>query len=150
RADCGDYSTNAALLLAPRLRSSPREVAERLGAELERMLGTALERFEVAGPGFVNLYLNDAWLAEALAGALAVGERFGARVEPAAEGGAALGQLARPVMIEFVSANPTGPMHVGHARNAAYGDALARLLEFSGERVMREYYVNDAGTQVGV
>ncbi len=150
RADFGDYSTNAALLLAPRLRSSPREVAERLGAELERMLGTALERFEVAGPGFVNLYLNDAWLAEALAGALAVGERFGARVEPAAEGGAALGQLARPVMIEFVSANPTGPMHVGHARNAAYGDALARLLEFSGERVMREYYVNDAGTQVGV
>jgi arginyl-tRNA synthetase len=150
RADFGDYSTNAALLLAPRLRSSPREVAERLGAELERTLGTALERFEVAGPGFVNLYLADDWLGEALAGALAAGDGFGARVDSTGEAGAELDRLAGPVMIEFVSANPTGPMHVGHARNAAYGDALARLLEFRGERVMREYYVNDAGTQVGV
>ncbi|HEY2216407.1 MAG TPA: arginine--tRNA ligase, partial [Solirubrobacteraceae bacterium] len=102
------------------------------------------------GPGFINLYLADDWLGEALAGALAAGDRFGARVDSTGEGGAELDRLAGPVMIEFVSANPTGPMHVGHARNAAYGDALARLLEFRGERVMREYYVNDAGTQVGV
>ncbi|HTA06354.1 MAG TPA: arginine--tRNA ligase, partial [Solirubrobacteraceae bacterium] len=150
RADFGDYSTNAALLLAPRLRSPPREVAERLGAELERALGEMLERFEVAGPGFVNLYFTDRWLIEALVGVLASGEGSRARIEPTGDGSAEHDRLAGPVMIEFVSANPTGPMHVGHARNAAYGDALARLLEFSGERVMREYYVNDAGTQVGV
>jgi arginyl-tRNA synthetase len=138
RADFGDYSTNAALLLAPRLDSPPREVAERLGAELQAALGDRLERFEVAGPGFVNLFLSDAWLRRALAGVVAAGDAFGA------------GAPARPerVLVEFVSANPTGPMHVGHARNAAYGDALARMLEFGGERVSREFYVNDAGTQV--
>ena len=138
RADFGDYSTNAALLLAPRLRASPREVAERLGAELQRTLGRSLARFEVAGPGFVNLFVTDDWLSGALAGVLAAGERFGA---PANGGG-------ERVLVEFVSANPTGPMHVGHARNAAYGDALARMLEFRGEQVAREFYVNDAGSQV--
>jgi arginyl-tRNA synthetase len=140
RADFGDYSTNAALLLAPRLRAAPREVAERLGAELQRSLGQALVRFEVAGPGFVNLFLADDWLSGALAAVLAGGERFGA---PASGGG-------ERVLVEFVSANPTGPMHVGHARNAAYGDALARMLEFLGERVAREFYVNDAGSQVRI
>jgi arginyl-tRNA synthetase len=138
RPDFGDYSTNAALLLAPRLRASPREVAERLGTELQRMLGRSLTRFEVAGPGFVNLFVADDWLANALAGVLARGERFGA---PASGGG-------ERVLVEFVSANPTGPMHVGHARNAAYGDALARMLEFRGEQVAREFYVNDAGSQI--
>ncbi len=138
RADFGDYSTNAALLLAPRLRASPREVAERLGEELQRALGRALTRFEVAGPGFVNLFVADGWLSGALAGVLAAGERFGA---PASAGG-------EQVLVEFVSANPTGPMHVGHARNAAYGDALARMLEFRGEQVAREFYVNDAGSQI--
>lgn len=140
RPDFGDYSTNAALLLAPRLKAPPRDVAERLGAELQRALGPALERFEVAGPGFLNLHLADGWLREALAGVLDAGERFGA-------GG---GEGGGPVLVEFVSANPTGPMHVGHARNAAYGDALARMLEFRGEPVTREFYVNDAGTQVQV
>jgi arginyl-tRNA synthetase len=138
RADFGDYSTNAALLLAPRLRASPREVAERLGAELQRTLGRSLARFEVAGPGFVNLFVADRWLSGALAGVLAAGEHFGA---PASGGG-------ERVLVEFVSANPTGPMHVGHARNAAYGDALARMLEFRGEQVAREFYVNDAGSQI--
>jgi arginyl-tRNA synthetase len=138
RADFGDYSTNAALLLAPRLRASPREVAERLGAELQRALGRSLTRFEVAGPGFVNLFVADDWLSGALASVLAAGERFGA---PASSGG-------ERVLVEFVSANPTGPMHVGHARNAAYGDALARMLEFRGEQVAREFYVNDAGSQI--
>jgi len=138
RPDFGDYSTNAALLLAPRLGAPPREVAERLGAELREALGERLARFEVAGPGFLNLFVGDSWLQEALAGVIAAGESYGA--------GAAA--PAAPVLVEFVSANPTGPMHVGHARNAAYGDALARMLEFSGERVVREFYVNDAGTQV--
>jgi arginyl-tRNA synthetase len=138
RADFGDYSTNAALLLAPRLGAPPREVAERLGISLQGRLGADLERFEVAGPGFLNLFLGDSWLTAALAEVLDAGEDFGA-------GGAPRPQR---VMIEFVSANPTGPMHVGHARNAAYGDALARMLEFRGHRVAREFYVNDAGSQI--
>ncbi len=138
RADFGDYSTNAALLLAAGVGSSPRDVAERLGSVLERRLGPSLERFEVAGPGFLNLFLADSWLLGALADVLAAGERFGAGGAPAPE----------RILVEFVSANPTGPMHVGHARNAAYGDALARVLAFRGHRVEREFYVNDAGSQV--
>src|SRR5271154_5770917 len=138
RAEFGDYSTNAALLLAPGLGPPPREVAERLGKELERRLGASLERFEVAGPGFLNLFLSDSWLISALADVLDAGELFGA-------GGA---EAVEHMLIEFVSANPTGPMHVGHARNAAYGDALARMLALHGHRVEREFYVNDAGSQV--
>jgi arginyl-tRNA synthetase len=138
RAQFGDYSTNAALLLAPGLGMQPRDVAQRLGEALSERLGASLERFEVAGPGFVNLFLADSWLTGALAAALEVGEKFGA------------GGAARPerVLVEFVSANPTGPMHVGHARNAAYGDALARMLAWHGHSVEREFYVNDAGSQV--
>jgi arginyl-tRNA synthetase len=138
RAAFGDYSTNAALLLAPGLGEPPREVAERLGSLLQRRLGGSLERHEVAGPGFLNLFLSDSWLIAALAAVLAAGEGFGA-------GG---GTTSERILIEFVSANPTGPMHVGHARNAAYGDALGRLLAFKGHRVAREFYVNDAGSQV--
>jgi arginyl-tRNA synthetase len=138
RPDFGDYSTNAALLLAPGLRSAPREVAERLGGVLGQRLGARLERFEVAGPGFLNLFLADRWLLEALAQALAAGDDFAAGGAPSRE----------RELVEFVSANPTGPMHVGHARNAAYGDSLARLLVFHGHEVAREFYVNDAGSQV--
>jgi arginyl-tRNA synthetase len=138
RAEFGDYSTNAALLLAPTLGAPPREIAERLGAALQTRLGADLDRFEVAGPGFVNLFMSDSWCRTALAGALAAGDRFGA-------GGA--GRSER-VLVEFVSANPTGPMHVGHARNAAYGDSLARMLAFHGHEVEREFYVNDAGSQI--
>jgi len=138
RAEFGDYSTNAALLLAPGLGAPARDVAERLGEVLRRRLGASLERYEVAGPGFLNLFVSDAWLAAALAAALAAGERFGS-------GGA---RTPERILVEFVSANPTGPMHVGHARNAAYGDTLARVLAFHGHRVEREFYVNDAGSQV--
>lgn len=138
RAEFGDYSTNAALLLAPSLKAPPREVAERLGQALAQLLGDAVERFEVAGPGFLNVFVSDAWLVSALAEILRAGERFGA------------GAAERPerVLVEFVSANPTGPMHVGHARNAAYGDALARMLALYGHAVAREFYVNDAGSQI--
>jgi arginyl-tRNA synthetase len=138
RADFGDYSTNAALLLAPRLKAPPRDVAERLGAQLAADLGTSLERFEVAGPGFLNLFVTDDWLRSGLAGVLAAGDGYGVCTDGPAE----------RVMVEFVSANPTGPMHVGHARNAAYGDSLARMLALRGSRVEREFYVNDAGSQV--
>ncbi len=138
RADFGDYSTNAALLLAPTLGASPRDVAQRLGEELTRALGEHLERFEIAGPGFVNLFLADSWLLQALAGCLDAGEGLGAGVQAAPE----------RILVEFVSANPTGPMHAGHARNAAYGDSLARVLAFHGHQVEREFYVNDAGSQI--
>jgi arginyl-tRNA synthetase len=138
RLEFGDYATNAALLLAQRLGTPPREVAERLGAALQERLGPALERFEVAGPGFLNLFLADSWLRDALEAVLAGGERFGAD-------GAAHPER---VLVEFVSANPTGPMHVGHARNAAYGDSLARMLELHGHRVEREFYINDQGSQI--
>ncbi len=138
RAQFGDYSTNAALLLAPALGVPPRELAERLGRALQARLGASVERFEVAGPGFVNLFVSDRWLRAALARALAAGQSLGVQA------------VERPerILVEFVSANPTGPMHVGHARNAAYGDALARMLALQGHEVEREFYVNDAGSQV--
>ena len=139
RESFGDYSTNAAMLLAPALRSPPREIAERLGAELAGRLGPALARFEVAGPGFLNLFLADRWYADALRGALEAGEGFG--------GGGAAARAER-VLVEFVSANPTGPATSASGRHAAYGDALARILAFHGHAVSREYYVNDHGTQV--
>jgi arginyl-tRNA synthetase len=138
RAEFGDYSTNAALLMAPGVGVPPRELAERLGDALQERLGASLERFEVAGPGFVNLFMSDSWLTAALAQALAAGDAFGA----------GLAERPQRTLVEFVSANPTGPMHVGHARNAAYGDALARMLALQGNPVEREFYVNDAGSQV--
>ena len=138
KPDFGDYSTNAALLLAPALGASAREVAERLGAELKRRLGDGLERFEVAGPGFLNLFLDDTWLRDALRSCLRASDDLGAD-------GA---QSPERILVEFVSANPTGPMHVGHARNAAYGDSLARVLAYHGHEVEREFYVNDAGSQI--
>ncbi len=134
----GDYSTNAAMLLAPRAGVAPREVAGRLAGELELLLGTSLERVEIAGPGFLNLFLSDAWYVDALAHVLAVGDAFG--------GGSA--EPAERVNVEFVSANPTGPMTAAGGRHAAYGDSLARMLEFAGNDVTREFYINDIGGQV--
>lgn len=138
KAGFGDYATNAAMLLAPRAGVPPREVAGRLAAELESRLGAALERVEIAGPGFLNLFMSDAWCVAALGHVLAAGDRFGA-------GGA---DPAERVNVEFVSANPTGPMTAAGGRHAAYGDSLARLLEFRGHAVTREFYINDIGGQV--
>jgi arginyl-tRNA synthetase len=138
QAAFGDYSTNAALLLSPRLRRAPREVADQLGRELVSRLGEGLERVEVAGPGFLNLFLSDAWFERALAAVLAAGDGFGG-------GGVA---KAERIDLEFVSANPTGPLTVAHGRHAAYGDALARILTFHGHEVTREFYVNDYGSQI--
>jgi len=138
KAAFGDFSTNAAMLLAPVVKSSPRDVAARLGDELSGRLGAGLDRVEVAGPGFLNLFLSDAWYAGALADLLAAGD---------GHGGGTVARAER-INVEFVSSNPTGPVHIGHARNAAYGDALSRILAFHGHEVFREFYVNDAGTQV--
>jgi arginyl-tRNA synthetase len=137
KAGFGDYSTNAAMLLAPKLGAPPREIAERLGESLRERLGERLDRVEVAGPGFLNVFLSDAWYEAAVAHLLAA-DQWGA------------GTAADPerIVIEFVSANPTGPITAASGRHAAYGDALARLLEFAGHAVSREYYFNDAGGQL--
>jgi arginyl-tRNA synthetase len=139
QADHGDYATNAAMLLAPVMKAKPRDVADRLVAGLTDRLGASLDRVEVAGPGFLNLFLSDGWYVDALAHVVSSGDTYGA-------GGAA--PSFEKVDVEFVSANPTGPLHVGHARNAAYGDALARLFSFVGHDVTREFYINDFGSQV--
>ena len=129
------------MLLAAPLGENPRDVAGRLGAELERELGGesgSVERIEVAGPGFVNLFLADAWYRQAMERLAAAGESLGPAPTDSPE----------RILVEFVSANPTGPLHVGGGRHAAYGDALVRLLEAVGHEVEREFYVNDAGGQV--
>ena len=132
----GDYATNVALRLAGGRRAAPRDVAAELAPEIERIDGIA--GVEVAGPGFLNLTVDDAWLAAGLVEVVAAGRRFG--------GGSAA--PAERVQVELVSANPTGPITVAAARNGAYGDAVARLLEFAGHDVEREYYYNDAGAQM--
>jgi arginyl-tRNA synthetase len=138
KAELGDYSSNAAMLLAAPLGENPRDVAARLAERLGEQLGEGtVERVEVAGPGFVNLFLVDEWYREAMAG-LAAGERLGPAPVESPE----------RILVEFVSANPTGPLHVGGGRHAAYGDALVRLLEATGNEVQREFYVNDAGGQI--
>jgi arginyl-tRNA synthetase len=138
KPEFGDYSTNAAMLLAPVLGEPPRAIAEKLAETLAERLGDRLDRTEVAGPGFLNLFLADAWYRDALRDVLEAGDEFG---------GAPAGTGER-VLVEFVSANPTGPLTAAGGRHAAYGDALARILEFRGDEVEREYYINDHGTQV--
>ena len=132
----GDYATNVAMQLAPVRRRSPRELGEELAAAATGL--DDVERAEVAGPGFVNLWLRPAWFGEALAEILAAGDVYG--------GGSAAKR--ERVQVEMVSANPTGPITVASGRNGAIGDSVARLLEFAGDDVQREYYYNDAGAQV--
>jgi arginyl-tRNA synthetase len=134
----GDMATNAAMVLAKDARQKPRELAEQIAAALRKE--PLIADVDIAGPGFINLRLKrEAWLDE-LRAALADGTDYGR---------SDLGR-GEPVNVEYVSANPTGPMHVGHCRGAVFGDALASLLEFTGYRVTREYYINDAGAQVDV
>jgi arginyl-tRNA synthetase len=135
-AEHGDYATNAALRLAGARRRPPRELAFEIAAVASELPG--VERAEVAGPGFVNLFLDDEWFARALGSILADGGAFG---------GGWAGRRER-VQVEMVSANPTGPLHVAHGRNGAYGDSVARLLALGGHAVEREYYYNDAGAQM--
>jgi arginyl-tRNA synthetase len=132
----GDYATNVALRLAPARKQAPRELAEELAAAAAALPDVA--RAEVAGPGFVNLFLADGWFAGALAEILAAGPDYGA----------GFAEHRERVQVEMVSANPTGPITVASARNGAIGDSLARLLELAGHDVEREYYYNDAGAQM--
>jgi arginyl-tRNA synthetase len=131
----GDYATNAALRRAGVERRPPRELAEEIAS---RVRESGLADAEVAGPGFVNLRVSDAWLAGALGEILEAGAAYGGESATSPE----------RVQVEMVSANPTGPLTVAHARNGAYGDSVARLLAFAGHTVEREYYYNDSGRQM--
>jgi arginyl-tRNA synthetase len=136
-ADHGDLATNLAMVLARRERANPRKTAERVLEEL-KLPPNLIAKTEIAGPGFINFWLTDTQLSTAHQQILAAGANYGRSTW-----GAGL-----KVNVEFVSANPTGPLHVGHGRGAALGDAIASLLEWTGHTVTREFYVNDAGVQI--
>ncbi len=133
----GDWSTNLALVLAPRVGWAPRAVAEALVRRLHP--AGEVSRIEVAGPGFINLFLKETWLLGVLEEIITKGSDYGR-----------MPRRGRRVQVEFVSANPTGPLHVGTARNAALGDSVANVLDAAGYDVEREYYWNDTGTQMEV
>ena len=141
RAEHGDLTTNAAMMSAKLARTAPRDLAAALGERWLAGPGAAVcARVEVAGPGFLNLFLADAWYAGAVSRVVAEGTAYGRGALPA-------GRRVK-MNVEFVSVNPTGPLHVGHARYASYGDALCRIFEYVGHDVTREFYVNDHGTQM--
>ena len=133
----GDLATNLAMVLARPLRANPRQLAQRVVDSLALPVGV-IERTEIAGPGFINFWLAPGQLNADLQAILAAGPSYGRHT---------VGQGTR-VNVEFVSANPTGPLHVGHGRGAALGDAIATLLEWTGHEAVREFYINDAGVQI--
>ncbi|MBR3392263.1 MAG: arginine--tRNA ligase [Firmicutes bacterium] len=133
----GDYATNVAMLLAKPCRKAPRDIAK-LIAEYIDFSDSPIEKMEIAGPGFINFRMKEDWLNEAACEMLAEGEDFGR---------SRLGE-GRKIQVEFVSANPTGDLHMGNARGAAIGDSLAAVLDMAGFEVEREYYINDAGNQI--
>jgi arginyl-tRNA synthetase len=133
----GDWATNLAMVLAKPLGRKPRDLAQQIVDSIDR--GAAgIATAEIAGPGFINFRLDAARVAQGIAALVAAGERYGHTTTGA----------DRPVIVEFVSANPTGPLHVGHGRQAALGDAISALLEWTGWKVSREFYYNDAGVQI--
>lgn len=133
----GDWATNLPMVLARPLKTKPREVAERLRDAMS-LSGAGVSRIEIAGPGFMNFWLDAGFVAGGLRGILSLDTAYGR-----SDGG-----RGRPVNVEFVSANPTGPLHVGHGRQAALGDAISSLLEATGWKVTREFYYNDGGGQI--
>ena len=132
----GDYATNIAMVLASKLRMNPRKIAEQIRENFD--LGEVIEKIEIAGPGFINFFIKESIWPALLEAIDKKGEDYG-KVD--------LGQ-GKKVQVEFVSANPTGPLHIGHARGAVVGDVLARMLHACGYAVSREYYINDAGNQM--
>lgn len=133
----GDYAANAAMVWARAFHKAPRAIAEILGAEFD-FKGTYIEKYEIAGPGFINFFLSDDYYADILLDVENKGEGYGR---------SDYGKGKR-VLVEFVSANPTGPMHIGNARGGALGDCLASVLETAGYYTEREFYINDAGNQI--
>lgn len=134
----GDYASNIAMQLARQLKKNPREIAENLVAVLEKENSDFVEKIEIAGPGFINFYVKNEYLFENINTVLEQQENYGK---------CNIGNGIK-INIEYVSANPTGILHLGHARGASYGDSLSRLLSFAGFDVTREYYINDAGNQI--
>src|SRR5258707_2976395 len=134
----GDMATNAAMVLAKEAKAKPRDLADKIADRLRA--DELIASVDVAGPGFINLSLKPKAWSDALRTVLREGDRYGQSATGASE----------KVNVEYVSANPTGPMHVGHCRGAVFGDALASLLNVAGYDVTREYYINDAGAQVDV
>ncbi len=137
----GDYSCNLAMQLAKTLRAKPRDIAQKLVAALPA--SPLIDKTEIAGAGFINLFLTRAFKQSIVAHILATREQFGTSAVGA-------GQKAQKIQVEFVSANPTGPLHVGHGRGAAYGACLANVLAATGHAVTREFYINDAGRQMDI
>lgn len=138
KGEFGDFSTNIALVLANKLKKKPREVAELIVSNIPQESGSLFKKIEVAGPGFINFFLKEEEVANRLVEIQKQGDGFG---------NSDLGK-AEKVLVEFVSANPTGYLHIGHARNAAVGDAIANILTAVGYDVTREFYINDAGRQM--
>ena len=132
----GDYSTNIAMRLAKDLKDNPFNIATKLSEELEK--SDLVKKVDVIRPGFINFFLNESSLSKVIKNVLSLNENYG-RSDL---------NKGKKIMVEYVSANPTGDLHLGHARGAAYGDSLTRILSFSGFDVLREYYVNDAGNQI--
>ena len=134
--DNGDFSSNVAMQLTRVLRKNPRVIAEEIIANIPA--DDAVEKVEIAGPGFINFYVKKSSLGSIIEKILADDCKYG-------ENNTGQG---KKVLLEYVSANPTGTLHVGHARNAAYSDSLARIMKKSGYNISREYYINDAGNQI--
>ena len=134
----GDYATNVAMTLAKAAKRNPRELAELIIAALPK--DSLITQVDIAGPGFINVFLAQDARYQVLADIFSQGDQYGL----------AEANSKRKILVEFVSANPTGPLHVGHGRGAAYGDTLARVLSAAGNQVEREYYVNDAGRQMDI
>lgn len=133
----GDYATNIAMVLTKIARKNPREIANQIVENLNTEKAN-VQKVEIAGPGFINFYLDPQYLVQVIPNALTKGEAFGTAEEPKNE----------KIIVEFVSANPTGDLHIGHARNAAVGDTLVNILKAAGYSVTSEYYINDAGKQI--
>ena len=131
----GDYATNVAMQLARTLKKNPREIANLLITDLRN---DDIEKVEIAGPGFINFYIKNDYLYENINTVLEKKEKYGS---------SNVGNRKK-VNIEYVSANPTGILHLGHARGASYGDSLSRIMSFANYDVTREYYINDAGNQI--
>ena len=133
----GDYSTSVAMRLAKQLHKRPTEIAEPIAEELRRTFPQA-KSVEVANPGFINFRISENSLTEVIGKIIEAGDSYGQNDTG----------KGKKVLVEWESANPTGELHCGHARNAAWGDSICRLMETSGYDVLREYYVNDAGNQI--
>ncbi len=133
----GDYSTNIAMVLTKIARKNPREIATQIVENLDTTKAN-VKKVDIAGPGFINFYLDQQYLTTVIETALNKGETFGQADESKNES----------IIVEYVSANPTGDLHIGHARNAAVGDTLSNILSAAGYDVTREYYINDAGKQI--